>query len=1050
MHAIPNGSVASTALDNSQQRYTLRKKIRAHTNGKPEVWLARDKRLGCEVVLKKYVGEALAPAWEAEAKLLALALPQLPRLFDALVLEDGTCLLIREYLPGTSLSDLAAPFGGNAANTENISHILKCVARAARLTHALHSAKPQPVSLSPNVSASDFIFCETGAHFAPRLLPSYFPAKSPILVPDVRGDVAQLGNIAIELLRVCGQHLASVLPVLPEAVTEVLSRATHADPEQRHASALWLAQALEEAAVDCLAWFPESVAALPEVHAEAHLVEASGTLVNRLLRSGRFSPDLALAHASHELSDMIGVGDDPDHLIALESLECDHYLHQIQTVQKVIASPEMRSGAILSDEVGLGKTIEALLICQELRARGMANSVLIIASPSGATQWLSECSRRMRRENSAAPEFHLYSGERDLNRSLLIISSAALRRSTILKQLTDTRRDDLVIVDEAHQCCRANSGGSLSPLGAAVASLRRKRLLLLTATPMISGPVQLATLAHLIEPGLIDPALVSGIDGDESDAASVARRRVLRARLQSVMVRHRRAELAESVPMPNIAVRRISVEGQSDAAKLQVAAGLICGDWRRERVVAFCRSSRMRAALAAELQRRMPGRAVIQFQGGRREQRLQESRFAEFADAVMIAGDKIAEGMNWQRARCLVHLDVPLSPLAWEQRVGRIMRLGQRAVQLDVVHLATPGDHKALDLYEHALGLFTLPIGEAANALDLLPRLSIDSLERAIRASLSLNGLSQKRYQLMAAELRRARGAYDQQTTSNKLLDEFYSADWPHSAVTQKAKHFAENCQSRLNQLAECVHRILDSAGIERRETKPGSSVYMAKFANDANQAALARILIGSGQSVLLYTFDAARWESGSRVQLFTQNSTPIKNLCAWALATCSVVEAHASGVGTLEPYFTVHFTARFDGIQARETTEWLAINLSTRQIKRLKRCPLQSESLRPGAAPAGAFQVLPEMLAVALDLLCARFNADAAATLEQQRQAEQMMLAQSLNSINLSKSSPTGQTVELSRRLERQAALRLETAVLGGALLWLPEQRDRPVETTV
>ena len=389
----------------------------------------------------------------------------------------------------------------------------------------------------------------------------------------------------------------------------------------------------------------------------------------------------------------------------------------------------------------------------------------------------------------------------------------------------------------------------------------------------------------------------------------------------------------------------------------------------------------------------MPGRTIIEFQGVRREQRAQESRFAEYADAVMIAGDKSAEGMNWQRARCLVHIDVPLTPIAWEQRIGRIMRLGQRAPRLDIVHLAMRRDGDALNLYEHALGLFNLPIGEAANALDLAPRVSIDSLERAIRALLSPKGLSQKRRLFLAAELSRARASYDQQTAANKQLDEFYDAASSHSAAPINAAQLANSRQARLNQLERCVHAVLESAGIERRETKPGSGVYIAGFGNYADHIALRRILSGSNQSVVLYTFEAARWEIGSRVQLFTPGSSQVKNLCAWALAACSVVEAHASGTNAFEPYLAARFAARFDGNQARETNEWLAINLRTRQIKRLDRSPLQSGSLQPGAPLASNCQVLPATLGSALELLCARFNTDAAALLEERRQVEQLML---------------------------------------------------------
>src|SRR3546814_3538695 len=45
---------------------------------------------------------------------------------------------------------------------------------------------------------------------------------------------------------------------------------------------------------------------------------------------------------------------------------------------------------ILADEVGLGKTIEAGLILKELRARGVADRVLVVCPASLQYQWQTE------------------------------------------------------------------------------------------------------------------------------------------------------------------------------------------------------------------------------------------------------------------------------------------------------------------------------------------------------------------------------------------------------------------------------------------------------------------------------------------------------------------------------------------------------------------------------------------------------------------------------------------------------------------------------------
>lgn len=62
--------------------------------------------------------------------------------------------------------------------------------------------------------------------------------------------------------------------------------------------------------------------------------------------------------------------------------------HQIRTVQRAISGDRIRF--LLADEVGLGKTIEAGLIMQELKLRRLVKRVLIVAPKGLVTQWETE------------------------------------------------------------------------------------------------------------------------------------------------------------------------------------------------------------------------------------------------------------------------------------------------------------------------------------------------------------------------------------------------------------------------------------------------------------------------------------------------------------------------------------------------------------------------------------------------------------------------------------------------------------------------------------
>ena len=68
------------------------------------------------------------------------------------------------------------------------------------------------------------------------------------------------------------------------------------------------------------------------------------------------------------------------------------YNFQMQTALQVIN--EMNGNAILADEVGLGKTIEAGLIMKELLLREEINSILIVSPKSLLSQWKNEMAEK--------------------------------------------------------------------------------------------------------------------------------------------------------------------------------------------------------------------------------------------------------------------------------------------------------------------------------------------------------------------------------------------------------------------------------------------------------------------------------------------------------------------------------------------------------------------------------------------------------------------------------------------------------------------------------
>src|SRR5271157_3575823 len=82
-----------------------------------------------------------------------------------------------------------------------------------------------------------------------------------------------------------------------------------------------------------------------------------------------------------------------EQLLCLPSIQgVDAYIYQQEAVRKVLR--QFKGRALLADEVGLGKTIEACLVLKEYWVRGLVRKALVLAPPSLVTQWKGELSEK--------------------------------------------------------------------------------------------------------------------------------------------------------------------------------------------------------------------------------------------------------------------------------------------------------------------------------------------------------------------------------------------------------------------------------------------------------------------------------------------------------------------------------------------------------------------------------------------------------------------------------------------------------------------------------
>ncbi len=172
--------------------------------------------------------------------------------------------------------------------------------------------------------------------------------------------------------------------------------------------------------------------------------------------------------------------------------------HQLEPAVAVLRGDGCR--VLIADDVGLGKTIEAGLIIAELRARGIADRVIVLAPPGLRDQWRDELLVRFGIESTIADFRSVRQRAATLPPDtnpwttwpVAIASIDYIKRPEILPAALNARWD-VVVVDEAH---RVANDGDRHRSAAALAS-RSGYVVLLTATPHSGDTAAFDALCNL-------------------------------------------------------------------------------------------------------------------------------------------------------------------------------------------------------------------------------------------------------------------------------------------------------------------------------------------------------------------------------------------------------------------------------------------------------------------------------------------------------------------------------------------------------------------------
>lgn len=474
-----------------------------------------------------------------------------------------------------------------------------------------------------------------------------------------------------------------------------------------------------------------------------------------------------------------------------DQLQCLKYLpllspfpHQLQTAERVLM--DMRGRAILADEVGLGKTIEAGLIMKEYMVRGLAKKILILVPASLVIQWTKELQQKFGIPAVAQKKEYMWR-----QHEVVVASIDTAKRDPHRRHVLDIDYD-MLIIDEAHKLKNKRTRNYQF-----VKEIRKKYCLLLTATPIQNEMDELYNLINLLKPGHLGHTTSFSSNYVEGKRQSKNSEK-LRGEIEKVMIRNKRSDggiqftsrRVQSVPIELSKEELALYDGVTRFVREQYQSGIggfnslalitlqreVCsskeaafmtlynmhqrmaeGSPLREQILNLVEmikkiDTHSKAAKTVELIQQMNDKVIIfteyratqnylqkylhdhgitsvPFRGGfKRSKKDWMTDLFQNRAQVLIATEAGGEGINLQFCNQVINYDLPWNPMRVEQRIGRVHRLGQKR-DVHIYNMSTVGtiEENILSLLYEKIDLFEMVIGELD---DIVERLSLSqSLE---------------------------------------------------------------------------------------------------------------------------------------------------------------------------------------------------------------------------------------------------------------------------------------------------------------------------------
>jgi len=523
-------------------------------------------------------------------------------------------------------------------------------------------------------------------------------------------------------------------------------------------------------------------------------------------------------------------------IASFDELQCLAHLrgltpmpHQLDTARRVLS--EMRGRAILADEVGLGKTIEAGLVLKEYMVRGLVRKTLILVPASLVLQWVRELNQKFGIPAAAQKKAYMW------EQCDIVVASMDTAKRDPHKDIVTNIEYDMLIIDEAHKLKNKKTTNYQF-----VNELRKKYCLLLTATPVQNDLKELYNLITLLKPGQL---------GGQSSFKTnfvVGKRIVknedqLQQELAKVMIRNRRSDgglqftkrVVKNIPLTLSPEEQALYDGVTDfvRSRYRESAGdltsmlslltlqrevcssrdavfitlvnlfkktaedsplrakiwelvelirSITANTKAEKVMELVESLNEKVIIFTEYrasqeyllnylkQRKI---SAVPYRGGmnRGKKDWMMDLFKSRAQ-VLVATEAGGEGINLQFCHHMINFDLPWNPMRVEQRIGRVHRLGQEH-DVNIYNLSTVGtiEEHILSLLHEKINMFESVIGELDTILERIEQKG--SLESSLLRIVMEGGSGEairRRLDELGHVFSQARSEVDQEQTERPAI----------------------------------------------------------------------------------------------------------------------------------------------------------------------------------------------------------------------------------------------------------------------------------------